>query len=101
MSGQTSKLFDVITDCHEFLSWLHDREGISIKEMPEEYKDECKQLQKLGIVYKRNNRNLGIKWQRLRKLIARRGAEVPYEREEMLSYLESPTMSAEGAAALS
>ena len=92
MNKSTNKIFNVIQDCGDFLSWLHDKEGIYIKEMPDEFKDDCKQLQKLGIVYKRNNRNLGIKWIRLRRLLERSGASVPSSRDDIIDYCTESDM---------
>ncbi|HMP53567.1 MAG TPA: hypothetical protein PKD05_18605 [Candidatus Melainabacteria bacterium] len=92
MNSGANKLFGVISESHEFLSWLHNEEDPAIKEMPEEFKESFKQLDKLGIVYKRNNRSLGIRWQRLRKLIERdntTGAALPYEPEELLQYFDN------------
>ncbi len=93
MSRGTNKIFDVIRNCHVFLTWLHGEDGVAIKEMPTEYKDDCKKLQDLGIVYKRNNRTLGIRWQRLRKLIERNGTDIPYNSDELLSYITAPGLS--------
>lgn len=88
-----NKIFGVIRDCHGALTWLHKEEGIEEKQAPEQHKDNLKQLEKLGIVYKRNGRSLGIRWQRLRKLIERssRGDGVPYEPEDVLNYFAVPT----------
>ena len=86
MNKSTNKIFGSIRECSDFLSWLHEREGVYIKEMPEKFKPECKQLQKLGIVYKRNNRNLGIKWIRLRRLMERSGRKVPINRDDLIRH---------------
>ena len=94
MSKGTNKIFGVIRGCHDFLTWLSDEEGASIKEMPEEYKSDCKQLQNLGIVYTRNNRSLGIRWQRLRQLISRHDQNAPYKPEELIQYFAGPELSA-------
>ncbi len=83
-----SKIFGVIRECHGALSWLRTEEGIEEKRAPEEHRDYLKQLEKLGIVYKRNGRSLGIRWQRLRKLIERsqRGGSVPFEPDDVLKF---------------
>lgn len=86
MNNGANKIFEVIRNNHAFLSWLNSEESPDIKEMPEEYKADCKQLQNLGIVYKRNNRSLGIKWQRLRQLISRHDANAPYEQADLIEY---------------
>lgn len=86
MNKSTNKVFGSIRECGDFLSWLYGREGVYIKEMPEKFKPECKQLQKLGIVYKRNNRNLGIKWIRLRRLLERSGINAPFCRDELIKH---------------
>ena len=86
MNNGANKIFEVIRNNHEFLSWLNNEESPDIKEMPEEYKADCKQLQNLGIVYKRNNRSLGIKWQRLRQLISRHDANAPFGQEDLIEY---------------
>ncbi len=82
-----NKIFGVIRDCHSSLKWLSQEEGISEKEAPEEHKENLKQLEKLGIVYKRNGRSLGIRWQRLRRLVERSGSQgVPYEPADLVEY---------------
>lgn len=94
MSNGTNKIFNVIHGCRVFLKWLHREDVVEIKQMPEEYKTDCKKLLDLGIVYKRNNRTLGIRWQRLRRLVERNGESVPYDADELLSYICRPALSA-------
>jgi len=91
-----NKIFGVIRDCHESLSWLQASEGTDEKKAPEEHRDNLKQLEKLGIVYKRNGRSLGIRWQRIRKLIERsaHGSAVPNNPQEMLDYFTVSTSAA-------
>ena len=91
MNKGGNKIFDVIRSNHEFLSWLNSEESPDIKEMPDEYKADCKQLQNLGIVYKRNNRSLGIKWQRLRQLISRHDKNAPFAQDALLNYFAEPS----------
>ena len=43
MNNGANKLFGVISESHDFLSWLHNEEDPAIKEMPEEYKENFKQ----------------------------------------------------------
>lgn len=93
MNKSTNKIFGKIRECGDFLSWLHKEEGIYIKEMPSSFKAECTQLQKLGIVYKRNNRNLGIKWIRLRRLLERSGNDTPLSRKELIDFFVNPVPS--------
>lgn len=83
-----NKIFSVIRDCHSSLKWLSEEEGISDKEAPEEHRENLKQLEKLGIVYRRNGRSLGIRWQRLRRLVEKsaRGQGVPYEPADIVEY---------------
>ena len=94
MTYGDNKIFSVIRECHGALEWLSQEEGISDKSAPDGYKEDLKQLEKLGIVYKRNGRSLGIRWQRLRRLMERgaRGSEVPYEPAEILKYFAVPTV---------
>ena len=90
MRSGANKLFGVIRDRGEFLLWLHEEESPTFKEMPEKYKDDFKQLDKLGIVYKRNNREMGIRWQRIRRLIERDtigDTNIPADPQLLLEYL--------------
>lgn len=96
MRNGQQKLLAVIQDCHEALEWLHGSEGTNLKEAPDEYVADLKQLDKLGIVYKRNNRSLGIRWQRLRKL-AERGTptgSIPYNTDDILMHFKGPETQA-------
>ncbi|MGE0262069.1 MAG: hypothetical protein AB7V06_05210 [Candidatus Obscuribacterales bacterium] len=88
MRAGDQKLFGVIRECYPVLSWVHLEDGAEIKHAPDEFKDDIKRLDKLGIVYKRNNRSLGIRWQRLRKIVERNntGIIVPLEHERLLEY---------------
>ncbi|MBX9695562.1 MAG: hypothetical protein K2Z81_24475 [Cyanobacteria bacterium] len=92
MHGE-SKIFGVIRECHSALKWLQSEEGIEEKQAPEEHRGNLKQLEKLGIVYKRNGRSLGIRWQRLRKLIERadRHGSVPFEPDDVLKFFAVAT----------
>ncbi|MBZ0184825.1 MAG: hypothetical protein K8F91_01145, partial [Candidatus Obscuribacterales bacterium] len=76
------------------LDWVHGEESAQIKQAPEEFKDDLKRLDKLGIVYKRNNRSLGIRWQRLRKIVERNnhGMSVPFEHDRVLEYFSGPSL---------
>lgn len=67
---------------------VHLEDGAEVKQAPDELKDDIKRLDKLGIVYKRNNRSPGIRWQRLRKIVERNntGMNVPFEHERLLEY---------------
>lgn len=93
MNKGTNKLFDVIRNCYEFLSWLHAEDSVTIKELPEEYKTDCKKMQDLGIVYRRNNSMLGIRFQRLRQLISKTGKDVPYNPDVLMGYFAEPSLS--------
>ena len=95
MRSGANKLLDVIRESHRFLLWIHEKEDPEIKALPEEFKDDFKQLDKLGIVYKRNNRSLGIRWQRLRRLIERNtpaGSGLPCDPDALLKYFVGQTM---------
>lgn len=87
-------MFGVICECYQVLNWVNAEESVQIQQAPEEFKDDLKRLDKLGIVYKRNNRSLGISWQRLRKIVERNnhGMSVPYEHDLVLEYFSAPTV---------
>lgn len=93
MNRGTNKIFDVIRNCYEFLSWLHANESATIKELPVEYKADCKKMQDLGIVYRRNNLSLGIRFQRLRQLILKTGQDIPYNPDKLMGYFGQPSLT--------
>lgn len=93
MNRGTNKLFEVIRNCYEFLSWLHSEEKVTLKELPEKFKSDCKKMQDLGIVYRRNNMSLGIRFQRLRQLISKNGQEIPYNPDLLMGYFAEPSLT--------
>lgn len=63
-----SALVRVLKDCSEALCWVK-QSGMKT-DVPENLAPKVKQLENLGIVFKRNNKTFEIRRQRLRKLIA-------------------------------
>jgi len=66
---ETSAILKVLLDCRPALRWLSQSEPTD--RVPQRHKEHINQLERLAIVYKRNNRVLGVRRQRLKKLLAR------------------------------
>lgn len=50
------------------ISWLNEQGSVSISAVPANHLDAIKQLERIGIVYKRNNRSYELQKIRLKKL---------------------------------
>ena len=57
------------------ISWLNERGTVDVSSVPEAHMDAIKQLEKIGIVHKRNNRSYELQKIRLKKLLGNLGIE--------------------------
>ncbi len=57
------------------ITWLNDRGPIEVNAVPEDHLDAIKQLERIGIVHKRNNRCYELQKIRLKKLMGTLGIE--------------------------
>lgn len=81
---ETSAILKVLLDCVPALRWLSRME--STDGIPPMFENQIKQLERLAIVYRRNNQVLGVRKQRLAKLLARESQNLhtPYSIEDLL-----------------
>lgn len=57
------------------ISWLNERGTVDVSDVPESHIDAVKQLERIGVVHKRNNRCYELKMIRLKKLMGNLGVE--------------------------
>lgn len=72
-----SKILNVLSNLGQTLKWLVDSEPIVTDNIPEEHVDALKQLEKMGVVNKRNGRVYELKRQRLKRLLAHESRSLP------------------------
>lgn len=76
-----SPILDVLEDSLAALTWVNTADsGVSV---PEAHTEKLKRLEKLGIIFKRNNTTFGLRKQRLRKLLEREAGKVSIPEEVM------------------
>lgn len=64
-------ILDVLLKLAPTLNWLNEVQPISAVDIPAEHQDGLKQLETMGLVYRRNSRTLGLQNQRLLKMLKR------------------------------
>lgn len=57
------------------ISWLQEQGSVAVSSVPEDHIDAIKQLERIGIVHKRNNRSYELQKIRLKKLMGSLGME--------------------------
>lgn len=79
-----SPILHVLRSHQTVLRWLSQQEPVDI--VPDAYVEPLQSLEKLGVVYKRNNRTFGLRRQRLRQILDRESAHlsVPYTLGDLL-----------------
>lgn len=65
------KLLDLLLDTLPALNWLRASQPVPTDEIPVEHLRALKQLESIGLVYKRNSKTLGLQVERLKKILAR------------------------------
>jgi hypothetical protein len=63
-----NKFLDLLRDCDNTLTWLSATEPVSVEEIPIQHAENVKSLEKVGVIYKRNNRYINLRRQRLKKI---------------------------------
>src|SRR4030095_4805936 len=71
MYDTDKKLHDILTSLLPTLKWLKIVGTVDLDRVPSEHTSALKQLDGLGLVYKRNSRTYGLQIERLKKLISR------------------------------
>ena len=72
------------------ISWLNEQGSVDVKSVPEDHIDAIKQLERIGIVHKRNNRCYELQKIRLKKLMGTSGMD-SLEPENTGNLPDSPT----------
>ncbi|MBA3992655.1 MAG: hypothetical protein C0469_03950 [Cyanobacteria bacterium DS2.3.42] len=91
----TNDILDVLLKLAPLVNLLAKLEPISASDLPQEHHGDLKQLENLGIVYRRNSRNCALQKQRLIKIIRRETQfALPLKREACLSAF-SPILNSE------
>ncbi len=57
------------------INWLNDHGPVDVSNVPDGHIDAIKQLERIGVVHKRNNRSYELKTIRLKKLMGNLGIE--------------------------
>lgn len=65
------KLLDILVALLPTLKWLDAAQPIYLDQIPAEHIHALKQLEGLGLVYKRNAKTYGLQRERLKKILAR------------------------------
>ncbi len=68
------------------ITWLDEKGSVDVSSVPEGHVDAIKQLERIGIVHKRNNRQYELQRIRLKKLMGNLGMEMT----ELASAPEQP-----------
>jgi hypothetical protein len=69
------------------ISWLNEKGSVDVSSVPDTHLEAIKQLERIGVVHKRNNRSYELQRIRLKKLLGNLGIEtlVAEEAEQMVS----------------
>ena len=72
------------------ISWLNEKGSVDVSAVPDSHLEAIKQLERIGVVHKRNNRSYELQKIRLKKLLGNLGIEtlVATEQAETLAPLE-------------
>jgi hypothetical protein len=57
------------------ISWLNEKGSVDVNKVPEDHLEAIKQLERIGVVHKRNNRCYELQKIRLKKLMGNLGIE--------------------------
>lgn len=63
------------------ISWLNEKGSVDVGAVPDNHLDAIKQLERIGVVHKRNNRCYELQKIRLKKLMGNLGIETLLEQE--------------------
>jgi predicted transcriptional regulator len=75
------------------ISWLNEKGSVDVSSVPDSHLEAIKQLERIGVVHKRNNRSYELQRIRLKKLLGNLGIEtlVAEEAEQMVSAAPAAT----------
>lgn len=75
MSDSEQPLRKLLGVLYPTISWLNEQGSVAISTVPVDHLDAIKQLERIGIVYKRNNRSYELQKIRLKKLLGNESIE--------------------------
>lgn len=83
-----NKILKVLLTLAPTLSWLNQLGTIDTKEVPEKHTNALKQLEKLGVVNKRNNRSYAVSKRRLKRILENesRSLVTPIKMSDILEF---------------
>lgn len=79
----TNNILDVLIKLAPLVKLLAELEPVDVADLPKEYANDLKQLENLGLVFRRNSRSCALQKQRLLKLIERETRSVSSVKREM------------------
>jgi hypothetical protein len=71
------------------ISWLNEKGSVDVGSVPDNHLEAIKQLERIGVVHKRNNRCYELQKIRLKKLLGNLGIETLLAEQQAL--VEGPT----------
>jgi hypothetical protein len=104
-------ILDVLLELAPTLNWLNQAQPISAADIPAEHQCGLKQLENLGLVYRRNSRSCGLQNERLLKMLKRESQYASAEKQvqclsafslilEFKGKLDAEELSAQGNAVM-
>jgi len=75
-------ILNVLLELAPTLNWLNQVQPISAADIPTEHQCGLKQLENLGLVYRRNSRSCGLQNQRLLKMLKRESKYATAEKQD-------------------
>jgi hypothetical protein len=76
------------------ISWLNEKGSVDVQSVPEDHLEAIKQLERIGVVHKRNNRSYELQKIRLKKLLDNLGIETLIAVEKIEPVLNTPVLTA-------
>lgn len=80
--GQDSCMVEVLLQLAPAVNWLNEVEPIDASKIPKLHLDAVKQLEKLGLVFRRNSRTCALQRHRLIRMLKRLSRYATAEKEE-------------------
>lgn len=82
MNDQDSRIIDVLLVLATTVNWLSQVEPVNVSDIPPEHLRAVKQLEALGLVYRRNARTCALQRHRLIKMLKRESQYATTEKQE-------------------
>ena len=69
ISYAETPLIQTLIKCKSTIRWLSEAGPVNLQDIPREHEQKIQELDKLAIVFKRNNRTVELRRQRLRRVL--------------------------------